>query len=463
MWWIVGAFLASQVSITCFAANGPFVDEGLYSVAGLRVLQGKALSDGYVAWFNGSPMVWPVIAALGYRAAGLPGARLMAVLLSALTLIAFGRTAETLFGPAAAAWGTAALGLNGLFMALAHFAVYDVPAVTGIAVSMWCLTRFARSDRPMWLIGAATASALAVISKYAYLPMGLPLLGLLVSQRGPRNIGRALGLFLLVAGVLVAGYFLLCFGSLVPTSMTAYLDQPFRRTRGHIAALQMIFGIGPLMLATAGAIVAWRRRERLLVVTCFVALSLSPLFHLWTANFVSSQKHVVPGFLFAYLLGGVALERLWNARSRLAPLAVLALLAIWGGLQWYWQEHSWSDTRTLTRYLAQTMKRGDKLLAESSWIYIMSLYPEGLIDSPADVIDANYSPSLDRLDVCSIPWLVGADTAPAIRKAAAQCGHRLVLSSASRHYYFDTSRLRRGDYTVIVRLYRRPESAGPSR
>src|SRR6185369_4701149 len=32
LWWIVGAFLASQVSITCFAANGPFVDEGLYTV-----------------------------------------------------------------------------------------------------------------------------------------------------------------------------------------------------------------------------------------------------------------------------------------------------------------------------------------------------------------------------------------------------------------------------------------------
>ena len=42
LWWIVGgAFLASQVSITCFAANRPFVDEGLYTVAGLRVLQAR--------------------------------------------------------------------------------------------------------------------------------------------------------------------------------------------------------------------------------------------------------------------------------------------------------------------------------------------------------------------------------------------------------------------------------------
>jgi hypothetical protein len=38
------------------------------------------------------------------------------------------------------------------------------------------------------------------------------------------------------------------------------------------------------------------------VVTCLVALSVFPAFHLWTANSVSSQKHVVPGFLFAYLV-----------------------------------------------------------------------------------------------------------------------------------------------------------------
>lgn len=147
LWLIIAAFLAVQVAIVCGAANGPFVDEALYAVAGMRVLEGQGLSDGYLAWFNGSPFVWPVIAAIGHRMGGLAGARLMAVLLSTVTLLAVAKTAETLFGPTAAAWATAALAVNGLFMALAHFAVYDVPALTGIAVSMWCLTRFSRSDR----------------------------------------------------------------------------------------------------------------------------------------------------------------------------------------------------------------------------------------------------------------------------------------------------------------------------
>lgn len=464
MWVIVAAFFAVQVSIIWFAANGPFVDEGLYTVAGMRVLEGKGLSDGYVTWFNGSPFVWPVIAALGHHVGGLPGARLMAVILSMVTLVAFAKTAETLFGESAAAWGTAALAINGLFMALAHFAVYDVPALTGIAVSMWCVTRFSRSHRVRWLMGAAVAFAFAVISKYGYLPMVVPLVGLLLFARGFDKRGRALALFLAAAGAILATYFWLVFGSLLPTSMGAYLEQPFRVSRGHIAVLQMVFGLGPFVLASAGAFVAWPRHNRMLIMTCLLSLALFPAFHLWTANSVSSQKHVVPGFLFAYLLAGVALARLWRFRSRVMPVAVLALLTIWGSLQWYWQEHSWSDTRTLAGHLAQSMKRGERVIADSAWTYILFLYPMGVIESPADVIDANYSPSIDGLDVCRIPWLVGnADTAARIRHAVGQCGHRRVLSSATRHYYFDTTRLRRGAYTVVIDLYRLPAPLGSSR
>ena len=91
---IVAAFFAIQVCIIWFAANGPFVDEGVYTVAGLRVLEGKALSDGYLTWFNGSPFVWPVLAALGHHLGGLPGARLMAAILSLVTLVAFAKTAR---------------------------------------------------------------------------------------------------------------------------------------------------------------------------------------------------------------------------------------------------------------------------------------------------------------------------------------------------------------------------------
>ena len=99
---MVAAFFAVQVAIVWFAANGPFVDEGLYAVARMRVLEGKGLSDGYIGWFNGCPFVWPVMAALGHRLGGLPGARSMAVIASVIALVAFAKTAEALVGESAA-------------------------------------------------------------------------------------------------------------------------------------------------------------------------------------------------------------------------------------------------------------------------------------------------------------------------------------------------------------------------
>ena len=459
LWWIVAVFLAVQLGIIWFAANGPFVDEGLYAVAGLRVLEGKAVSDGYTAWFNGSPFVWPVIAALGHHLGGLAGARFMAVILSTVALVAFAGTAESLFGRSVAEWCALAFSVNGLFMALAHFAVYDVAALAALAVSMWCMTRAPRSDASMWVVGAGVAFAGAVIAKYGYMPMVVPLLGLLVSVRDGKRSGRALALFLSVAGVILTSYFWLLFGSLVPGSSAAYLGQTFGRSRGHIALLQVVFGLVPFVLASAGAVVAWRRGERLLAGTCLLALLLYPAFHLWTANFVSAQKHVVAGFLFAYLLAGLALERLWTARSRATVVITLAALTLWGGLQCYWQDRSWSDTRALAHHLALNMRPGDRVVAESSWTYILYLYPRGLIASPADVIDANYPPPGDRRDACEIPWLVGnPDSADIIREAVTRCRHQRVLSSTTRHYYFDTTRLRVGTYSVVVGLYRLPTS-----
>jgi len=453
-WVIAGAFLGAQIALVAADANGPFVDEGLYVVAGLRVLEGQGPADGYARWFNGSPFAWPVLAALGFRVGGLAGVRLVAAVLSTVTLIAFAAAAERLLGRRVAAWGAGLLALNGLFLALAHFAVYDVPALTGLAMAMYALARAPAGI--VWPILGGIAFAAAVVAKYGYLAMAVPLLGLLVAVRGLPHAVRPAAAFLGVSGAVVGAYFLAVFGAPYPSSASAYLGQTLVRSRAHIAALQLVFTAAPLALMAVGALAAWRARQRWLVATCAVAVSLYPTFHLWSANFVSSQKHAVAGFLFAYLLAGVTLDRLWRAGRRPAVVWVLAVLTAWGALQCYWQDRSWSDVRPLVRHLIGNMRPGDRILAESPWSYAMYLYPTGIVDSPFAVIDTAYAAARADPDGCAVPWLVGDPAGTQLRDLLARCPHRLVRSIAGEQYYLDTTRLRVGRQDTATALYRLP-------
>jgi hypothetical protein len=333
--------------------------------------------------------------------------------------------------------------------------VYDVASLAGLALAMWAAARFAARGEVWSLVLSAVTFGLAVICKYGYLLMEIPLAGLLLSGHCPARAVRALALFALVAGGLVAGYCVAFFGAPFPTSAAAYFEQSFPRTRGHIASLQVVFGGIPAALAAAGAILAWRGGRRMLAVTCLGALAVFPVFHVWTASFVSGQKHAVPGFLFGYLLAGVALDRLWRSGARVRAALVVAVIALLGGAQWYWQEHSWSDTRALSGHLAREMRPGERLVAESSWIYALALYPLGLVESPADVIDTTFSPGVERVDACRITWLVADDrTAERLGSTRAGCRLGAVLSTSSRQYYFDTSRFHLHSFTTALTLYR---------
>ena len=98
--------------------------------------------------------------------------------------------------------------------------------------------------------------------------------------------------------------------------MTAYLEQTFQRSRGHIAVLQVVFGLVNLP-ATAGAIIAWRTGRRILALKCLLAWGctrLSPV----DGELRERPEARRAGVLFGYLLAGVALERLWRAGSRVA-------------------------------------------------------------------------------------------------------------------------------------------------
>ncbi len=461
LWPIVGAFVAIQCAIVLFAANGPFVDEGVYTVAGMRVLEGKGLADGYGHWFNGSPYLWPVLAALGHRIGGLAGARLFALAFSVVALVAFAGAAQALFGRAAGWWGTVAFAANGCFMALAHFAVYDAPALAGIATATWLGTRWVRTGRRRWLLLAAGAFALAVVAKYGTVLMIAPLAAILLTARPSAGRRRDVGLFALVAGALAAGYFAAVFGKPWPSTPGAYFSQSFPITRAELAAHFAFFSAGALVLPVWGSVAAWRKHPKALIVTCLGSLLLWPVFHLAAVNHVSSQKHVVAGFFFAYLVAGVGLEHLWRSRARWAIWVVLPAVVLWGVLQSQWQEYSWSDVRPVAGVLVREMKRGDTLAADSPWSYTLFLYPAKLIDAPSAVITPSGGSERERIGSCTVTWLVsqGEKDGP-VAAAVARCGYRAVLSAKGTNYYLGL-RLTKpwpSSYPTTLTLYRLPQA-----
>ena len=465
LWPIVGAFVAIQLGIVLFAANGPFVDEGIYTVGGLRVLEGKAAGDGYWSWFNGSPYLWPVLAALGHRLAGLAGARLAAVALSVVTLAAFAAAARALVGRAAAWWGTVAFAANGCFMSLAHLAVYDGLALAALAASLWLGTRWARTGRRRWLVAASVALALAAIAKYAYALMAFPLAAILLAVRPAGARRREVAAFLALAGALAAIYFTAVFGRPWTTTPSVYFSQTFPTTRSARAAGHLYLAAVPLLLAACGAVAAWRTRSKALVAACLGSLLIWPLFHVATLNHVSETKHVVAGFLFAYALAGVGLERLWRSRARWAMAAVLPLVVLWGTLQSQWQEYSWADVRPVAGYLLGHMKPGETVVANSAWSYALYLYPARLIAAPGGVGEAGSAQGRRSIESCTVPWLVsqGDPTGP-LEESVARCGYRRVLTSAATNYFLDL-RLAHpwpSSYTKTLTLYRLPERKDPS-
>ena len=95
-WLIVGIWV-----LFCLATlnyNGPFFDEAIYVTAGLRTFEGHGFSDGYLGWFTGLHLIWPVLAATGYKIAGLMGTRTVAVILATVGFIAIVQAAKNLFG-----------------------------------------------------------------------------------------------------------------------------------------------------------------------------------------------------------------------------------------------------------------------------------------------------------------------------------------------------------------------------
>ena len=408
-WSIVGLWF-----LLCLATlnyNGPFFDESIYITSGVRTLEGYGLSDLYMTWFGGS-LLWPILAGIGYRAGGLIGARVAALLVTTVGFAAFTQAAKNLFGWRTSFWATLALALNGPFFFVARLAVYDGLALAGIAIAFWAITELERQDNRTWLVVAAVAFTVATFAKYPVGVMIVPLVGLLFITRRDRatlDIG--------IMGFIGAGIGLMAFLPL-REQLTQFFSWRLSNTPTFGVTIQMIgfaifyFSISPTLLAIAGWIAA--KGKRLLSSILLGSLAIWPAYHLLRADPTGTSKHVVFGFLLAYPLVGLTLNTLWGeAESRLrllrrgAIIAIVLVLAGLGAVQVNQADEGWPDARATAAYLVGNVQPGDKLLINESWPYTMYLYTAGRIETPWDVYD-DYRVANEDLEIglCEYDWFV---------------------------------------------------------
>jgi len=407
-WFIVAIWFIACIAMLNY--NGAFFDEGIYVTGGLRTLEGHGLSDRYLSWFGGS-LFWPVLAGVGYELGGIVGARVIAVLVGAVALGAVARAARNLFNSRVGFWTALAFAINSAFIAMARLAVYDALALAGVAVSFWAVTELACKDHRGWLALAAVAYTAAIFAKY---PMGLmlaPILGVLIHQRQ----GRAptdIAIFGFITGALSLAFFLP-----VREQLSAFFSWRLSNTPSFgisLSAIAMVIGyfsFAPVLLTVGGWWVASKRDKCTLASILGLSLLIWPAYHLLRQDPVSTNKHLVFGFLFAYPLVGLALAWLWERDKvllgrRLAITIVVGLAAL-GWVQVKQSDQAWPDHRAGAHYLVEQVEPGQQLLIDESWPYTMYLYSAGCIEAPWDVYD-NYRVEHEELpvDLCEFDWLV---------------------------------------------------------
>ncbi len=424
--------------IFCLATldyNGPFFDESIYITAGQRTLEGHGYTDGYLVWFAGS-LLWPVLAAIGYKTAGLIGTRIIATLLAAVAFVAVVRAARNLFGEKASFWTALALAVSAPFLALARLGVYDLPALAGIAVSFWAVTKMAKSDNRAWLPVAILAFIVSFFGKYPMGLMALPLIGVISALRGRKAIMDVM-IFGLISLAITLAFYLPGREQLSQTlSWLVANKSDFDVTPLMIAAAILYLSGAPFILALIGWLVA--KGKRVLATVLLLSLIIWPAYHLGTDTSSSLDKHLAFGFLFAYPLIGFALATMWERwQGKAVALASVSALVVIGYFQVDYYDRAWPDVRQTADYLVGQVQPGQMLLINESWPYTMYLYIDGRINSPWDVFDAfRITHGESKIDLCQYNWFVDSEGSykwpDSIQKKIQACGDfQPVYSSVS--------------------------------
>ena len=392
---ILLGILVVQALLSLRLQNTAFEDEALYLYVGHLQLDhfryGTPVPPGFTAYFSGSPLLYPVLAAVVESVFGLAGARALSlVFMLGATAVLYSLT-RLLFNERVGLCAAAIFATTQSTLFLGNFATYDAAAIFLLALAAWIVVRTATNSAIAACLLAAPVAALAVAVKYAAL-MFLPTVAMLAALAAfPHRRWRGLvlrGILLpAVAAAILAGALALAGDSYLQALRTTTTA----RAVGNATPLDLFldsleWGGGFLALALLGTVAyAWQERMdevpgmkpagnrgrpwRLalgLLLTGTALLAPAYQMHLHTS--VSLHKHIGYGLLFAAPMAGVGLSRMMGAHFRYPQLAILAwvtLLAL-GITQSQDVYHAWADSTRMVATLKSQLKPGGRYLVESS-------------------------------------------------------------------------------------------------
>jgi 4-amino-4-deoxy-L-arabinose transferase-like glycosyltransferase len=392
---ILLGILVVQALLSLRLQNTVFEDEALYLYVGHLQLDhfhyGTPVPPDFTAYFSGSPVLYPVLAAAVESAFGLAGARALSLvfLLGATALLY--SLSRLLFNERAGLCAAAAFVTTQSTLFLGNFATYDAVAMFLLALAAWIMVRNAPNLAIPACLLAAPVLALAVAVKYAAL-MFLPAVAMLAAlatfphRRWGGLVLRAILLPALTAAMLAGALALAGDDYLHAVRITTTA-----RAAGNAAPLGLLldclrWGGGFLALAVLGtASYAWRERMgevpgmrgagnrgrpwrlALGLLLCGTAL-LAPAYQMHLHTSVSLHKHIGYGLLFAAPMAGVGMSRMMGAHFRYPQLAIFAWVTLLtlGIAQSQYLYHAWADSTRMVATLESQLKPGGRYLVESS-------------------------------------------------------------------------------------------------
>jgi hypothetical protein len=339
------AILCMQAVLSLRLHNTAFEDEALYLYSGHmeleHILHGTALQGDYASYFSGSPVLYPVAAAVLDEVGGLTAARALSLAeMLSITALLYSLT-RRLFNERVGLCAALLFAVTESAIFLGNFATYDATCLFLLASAAWIMVRTASSRWPLFLL-AAPVAALAVAVKYAG-ALFVPTIAILPVLCAWPPRGRRVLLYPLVFGACVGGLlfealrlgghaYLIALESTTTnraqgTTPMGTLLRESVEWGGLLFALALIGTVAYVLrtrtepdeqIAPAGGRL---RRAALGIVLTGTAL-LAPAYQVHLHTDVSLLKHIGFGLFFAAPMAGLGLARLMGDHFRRPQLGI---------------------------------------------------------------------------------------------------------------------------------------------